>query len=381
MALSRPRLVVSPKPYRFTPALLALCAVGIADPAEAQTPRWDVDVNASRIEYDSVAPLNAPSIVALAEWQRPSFFGRLSGSVTGFESSGWSGQARGDVAGWLAPFGLLSPVRIEVAATAGGLRHSSGFDSFIGRGDARIHLRSRQLGAWVGASAASARNSFDTASVTGVVPGGGVWAQTRAVRATLSVVGTRVSGETYPEANLALSLTRGSLDLTVYGGYRQTPGSLAGSDEDWAGATASLWVHPRAAVVVSGGQYASDVLQGLPGGQFVSVGFRFTRRRARPIPITARAPIVYTPEAVRTGAIGFMVEGAAQVQIAGDWTGWRLVPLEQDAAGRWLVPASLAPGVYRFNLRVDGERWFVPEGVAEIDDGYGGRVGLLIISN
>ena len=57
------------------------------------------------------------------------------------------------------------------------------------------------------------------------------------------------------------------------------------------------------------------------------------------------------------------------------------MPLSQDATGRWIVPVGLAPGVYRFNLRADGERWIVPEGVPQIDDGYGGRVGLLIISN
>ena len=95
----------------------------------------------------------------------------------------------------------------------------------------------------------------------------------------------------------------------------------------------------------------------------------------------ARAPIVYAPEAARAGSIGFEVDGARQVEIAGDWNGWERVPLSQDATGRWIVPVGLAPGVYRFNLRADGERWIVPEGVPQIDDGYGGRVGLLIISN
>jgi hypothetical protein len=347
----------------------------------AQAPRWELDVSGSRIEYDSLAPLNAPSIAAFSDWQRPAFFGRLSGSVTGFQSSGWSGQGRGDVASWLSPFGVLNPLRLEFGATAAGSRHSSGFNSIIGRGDARLHLRGRTVGGWAGASVASARNSFDTASVTGVIPSVGLWAQNGSVRATLSFLGTRLSGDTYPETNLALSLTRGPLDVTVYGGHRQAPSTLPVSDESWAGATAAVWVHPRAALIVSGGRYASDVMQGLPGGQFVSFGLRLTRRRTRPIPVTTPAPIVYTPEAARTGSISFEVDGAEQVEIAGDWTALERVPLTRDAMGRWLVPATLAPGVYRFNLRVDGERWFVPEGVAEIDDGYGGRVGLLIISD
>ncbi len=347
----------------------------------AQSPRWELDLNGSRIEYDSVGPLNAPSISALTEWQRPSFFGRLSGSVTSFQNSGWSGQGRTDVAAWLSPFGALSPVRLELAGTGGASRHSSGFDSFIGRGDARLHVRGRSAGAWAGMSLASARNSFDSMSVYGVIPNAGLWAQGRSVRATLNVLATRVSGDLYPETTLAVTTTRGRLDLSVYGGFRRSPSTQLETNENWAGATASIWVLPQAALVVSGGQYSSDVLQGLPGGKFVSVGIRLAKRRARPIPVSTPTPIVYTSSAARAGSISFEVTGAERVEIAGDWTGWERVQLSQDSSGRWLVPASLAPGVYRFNLRVDDERWFVPDGVAEVDDGYGGRVGLLIISS
>ena len=357
--------------------------IGILSPVKgwAQAPRWEMDLNASRIEYDTMAALNAPSISTLAEWQRPSLFGRLSGSVTGFESAGWSAQGRGDLAGLFSPLGVLNPVQLELAGTAGGSRHSSGFNSLIARADARLHVRGRSVGGWAGASLASARNSFDTAFVTGVVPSAGLWAQSGPIRATLSYLHTRISGETYPQADLAVSLSRGPIDLTVYGGLRQSPFEGLGLDESWAGATAALWVHPSAALVFSGGQYSSDVLQGLPGGQFVSVGIRLTPRRVRPIPISTRAPIVYTPEAARVGSISFEVDGARQVEIAGDWNSWELVPLSQDATGRWVVPVGLAAGAYRFNLRVDGERWIVPEGVPQIDDGYGGRVGLLLISS
>ena len=368
---------------RILLVVASVLPIGILNPVSgwAQAPRWEMDFNATRIEYDTMAALNAPSISTLAEWQRPSLFGRLSGSVTGFESAGWSAQGRADLAGRLSPFGVLNPVQLELAGTAGGSRHSSGFNSLIARAGARLHVGRRSVGGWAGASLASARNSFDTAFVTGVVPSAGIWAQSGPIRATLSYLHTRISGETYPEADLTVSLSQGPIDLTVYGGLRRSPFEGLGLDESWAGATAAIWVHPRAALVFSGGRYSSDVWQGLPGGKFVSLGFRLTRRRARPIPISMRAPIVYTPEAARVGSIGFEVDGARQVEIAGDWNGWELVPLSQDRTGRWIVPAGLAPGAYRFNLRVDGERWIVPEGVPQIDDGYGGRVGLLLISS
>jgi hypothetical protein len=41
---------------------------------------------------------------------------------------------------------------------------------------------------------------------------------------------------------------------------------------------------------------------------------------------------------------------------------------------------DLEPGVYRFNLRIDGTGWLVPSEVPSVDDGFGGHVGLLIVS-
>jgi hypothetical protein len=357
----------------------ALLCVWPAAEVEAQA-RLEVDVAGTRIAYDTLAPLNAPSVAALTEWQRSSLFARVSGSVTGFQDAGWSMQGRGDMAGWLSPFGAASPLRLELGGAVGGARHSSGFDSFLGRGDARLHVRRGGLGAWAGTSLAGARNSFDSAAVSGVVPNAGIWAQSGYVRATLSYQHTRISGDTYPEANLALTLSRGPADLTLYGGVRDSPFATDSWNERWAGASAVYWVTPNAALVASGGKYSADVLQGLPGGDFVSVGLRFTPRRVRPIPITAPAPIVYSSEEARRGSIGFEVAGATRVEIAGDWNGWELEPLARDASGRWVVPAGVAAGVHRFNLRVDGERWIVPEGVPSVDDGFGGVVGLLVVT-
>jgi len=339
-----------------------------------------MDVSGTRIEYDTVPALNAPSLSGLAEWQRPALFGRLSASVTGFQNAGWSVQGRGNVAGWTAPFGTLSPLRLELAGALGGARHSSGFDSFVARGDVRLHLRGRTIGAWIGSSLATARNSFDSASVTGLVPSAGAWAQSGSIRAMVSYLHTHVAGESYPEANLAVTLTRGPIDLTVYGGLRWSSVAGIGLDERWAGASGAFWLTPNAALVVSGGRYSADLLQGLPEGRFFSVGLRLTPRRVRPIPFAAAAPIVYSPEAARSGGIAFQVDGAHRVEIAGDWNGWVPVPMTKDGSGRWRVPSPIEPGVYRFNLRIDGEEWSVPDGVPSIDDGFGGRVGLLIVS-
>jgi hypothetical protein len=367
---------------RTTALLCSLALIWMTSPpaACAQAPRWEIDVNASRIQYDTLASLNAPSLSSMVEWHSPSFLARLNGGITGFEGAGWSTQGRADVAGWLSPSGGLGLLRVEVAGTGAASRHSSGFDSFLTRGDARVHLAGRRVGGWGGVGVAAAKSSFDTESVTGIVPTAGLWAQSGPLRATLSYAHTSVAGERYPETNLVLASSRGPVDVTVYGGFRRSTLESSAYDQEWLGGSAAVWVHSNVALVLSGGRYASDVLQGLPGGDFVSLGIRLTPRRSRPISRMAVAPIVFSSERARSGGIALRVPGAERVEIAGDWNDWQLEPLVRDASGDWLVPPGLGPGVYRFNLRVDGERWIVPDGVPEVEGGYGDRVGLLIIS-
>jgi hypothetical protein len=39
----------------------------------------------------------------------------------------------------------------------------------------------------------------------------------------------------------------------------------------------------------------------------------------------------------------------------------------------------LAPGVYRFALLVNGDRWTVPDEIAAVPDEFGGKAALLVI--
>jgi len=360
--------------------ITVLAAAGLPLAASAQSPRLEADLGGSRIEYDTLSALDALSLSGLAEWQRPSFFARLTGGLTSFRDGGTSVQGRGSLAGWMSPRGTRSPLRLELGGGVGGSHHSSGFDVVVGRVDARAHLVGSRYGAWLGASIGAAENTYDTAAVWGVMPNVGAWWQGSRLRGSLSYTYVRVEGEPYPEADLAVTVTRGPLDLSVYAGVREWPYDAGAFDEAWAGATAAYWVSRNAAITLAGGKYAADILQGVSGGRFLSVGLRVTPRRVRPVPVQAIAPIVFTVEQASSGGIGFEVEGATRVEIAGDWNGWQPEPMATDARGRWLVPPGLAPGAYRFNLRVDGERWYVPEGVPTLDDGFGGTVGVLIVA-
>jgi hypothetical protein len=49
------------------------------------------------------------------------------------------------------------------------------------------------------------------------------------------------------------------------------------------------------------------------------------------------------------------------------------------SVGRWMSPVELKPGVHHLNVRFDGGVWLVPKGAVVVDDGFGGRVGMVVV--
>jgi hypothetical protein len=74
------------------------------------------------------------------------------------------------------------------------------------------------------------------------------------------------------------------------------------------------------------------------------------------------------------------VPGATSVDIAGDWNSWTPAPMAKDVDGRWSVELPLQGGAHKFIIVVDGQRQMVPRGVPTLPDGFGGTVGLLVVS-
>ncbi len=356
-----------------------LCALFLPLGASAQSPRWQVDLNGSRIEYDTLDALNAPSLATAVEWQSRVLLARLAGSLTGFEDAGRTLQGRGDVVGWFSPAGVRSPLRLEAGGSLQGSSHSSGFDAYLAQVAGRAHFQQRTAGGWVGLEAGTSKNSLDPEAVTNVSPEVGGWAQVGPTRLVARYADVRVEGDRFPEATVSALYSRGRWDVTAYLGVRGSPYEEVDGDS-WLAASATVWLQDRLALLLSGGTYAPDVLQGLPGGTFLSVGIRYAPRRVRPVAPAAPLPLMFTRESARSGRVGFTVPNAGAVAIAGDWNEWQPTPLTRGDDGRWLLPSDVPAGVHRFNLLVNGEVWMVPEGIPAVDDGFGGQVGLLVIS-
>jgi hypothetical protein len=94
----------------------------------------------------------------------------------------------------------------------------------------------------------------------------------------------------------------------------------------------------------------------------------------------ARAPVPAHYAGGRA-TIRIAASAAAGVpSIAGDFTGWKPVPMRRDGS-RWTYEAALAPGVYHYAFVAEDGSWFVPKSVpGRQDDGMGGHVAVLVVA-
>lgn len=70
---------------------------------------------------------------------------------------------------------------------------------------------------------------------------------------------------------------------------------------------------------------------------------------------------------------------AESVSAVGDFNHWdpRSHPLRRDRKGWWTLRIGLAPGSYQYAYVVDGAWITPPEAILTVDDGFGGRNGIL----
>ena len=80
----------------------------------------------------------------------------------------------------------------------------------------------------------------------------------------------------------------------------------------------------------------------------------------------------------------FFSPEASSVALIGDFNEWgqREVTLAQSSdRGIWEFSMALEPGVYHYNLLVDGERWVAnPKSSTLVPDGFGGYNSVLVVS-
>jgi hypothetical protein len=186
----------------------------------------------------------------------------------------------------------------------------------------------------------------------------------------------RVTDVAVIDRTLTATATAGRLQVSASGGLRRAPDERVSFGNVNAAVTLTSVLAVQAAV----GSYPSDRVTAVPGGRFVNVGLRL-HGAAGGGDERAAAPHVRGAPPVPAGATRLVlrVPGARRVEIAGDWSSWRLAPASRAAGDVWYADVPLRRGEYRYAFRVDGARWALPQDAATVDDGFGGRSAVLVV--
>jgi hypothetical protein len=185
-----------------------------------------------------------------------------------------------------------------------------------------------------------------------------LWVREDPMRIESERVTDRIAGATVALHRLTLS---GSI------GVRDAPGERS----EFSSVAASFALTSHVSLDAAGGSYPSDQLTYAAAGRFASVGLtlRAGGSRRRPLPV----PSGVQPVARGMTRLSIRAGDASRVELLGDWNGWQPVAAKRASNGVWYVDMQLAPGEYRYAFRVNGTEWRVPEGTAQVDDGFGGK--------
>jgi hypothetical protein len=320
----------------------------------------------------------------------------LTGGVTRFDNQQWAASLDGAAAFRASPAKLVTSM-LRVAA--GGVTTSYGVayatTSFL----PEIDVGTDALAGYVGLRGSLAATTHPASpSATPGVFGQPLANASKSVQesgaAATAMVGTRlrllaqadewalvdfreergsINGTPTADHTVSFSMTEGRASLGATAGLRQERQSSTG----FGSAALSLAMSGSAALELSGGTYPVNRLLGTAAGRFLNVGVSLRRSS-----VPARLLQPDNAPALIMGAtrLVFRAPDATSIEVSGDFTNWKPIMMRQASNGVWYLDLKISPGQYRYAFREDGREWRVPEGVATVDDGFGGKSAWLIVS-
>ncbi len=371
-----------------------LLSVALAPAAWAQRISSSVDIGGAAMRYADSLTANGGSVSpALAiEWPRATLGG--AATVSRF-ASGLSSQGAMNASVFSHAAGLFVA---ELEGTAGASAHQDGTRTGQALGGFRGHLMADHSGAWLGGGMGRTWDGQTWRNVLNAELAG--WFKADNVTLVASTTPTSVADTVrYTDSQLSMHWSRSVVELGGEIGFRAgaTGAVVGGSGRRWGSVATTAWVAPNVGVVLSGGTYPIDLTQGFPGGRFVTLSLRIRSsppavESSRSADASGAAPanganreasLSFRTLPTDGGQVQLEVHApdARSVEVSGDFTSWRPVPLSRAGGGRWVVSLPIPSGTHQINVRVNGERWMVPPGLPPITDEFGGVAGLLVIEH
>jgi hypothetical protein len=356
--------------------------LGVAPSARAQV--WGtLDVGGAAVRYDDSVRVTATTLTPRIRFDDGAVAGAAVGTISSLTEGGWTAQGALDFSVLSAAVGVA---RFELAAEAGGSLHDDATRTGQYLGRARLHLGASTRGVWAGAASGK---TWDASLWHPVVQGDfGAWARVGRLQLVATVTPSAVGDSLrYTDAQGALRWDARRVEVALGVGARR--GDARASSTAWGHLSATLWFTRQVGLVAAGGAYPVDFTQGYPGGRYLSLALRLGARPTATAVLRApradaglarrsagpRLEIAPLPNGRRT--IRVHAPGAQSVEAIGDFTGWQPLALSPASGGWWTTTLAIAPGMYQFNVRVNGGEWAAPAGVLETVDEYGARVGVL----
>jgi hypothetical protein len=354
-----------------------------------------LDVGAASVAYDEFLRSSVATISPAfrVEAGRANFVAR--GAYSRFLETGnysFEGTLAGSV---ISP--ALWKVRGELFATASNTRYSEFGDSAatnlltVGR----LHLATVDRGLWLGPGFGVVTQGFNFPDDLVQLDAGGWWRR-RTVTLTAQALPTRIGRIKYADYVLGARWAPRRAEFAASAGYRHGEHSVGVNR--WAEIGGTYWFMPHLALIGGAGVFPTELWRGLPGGRYASVAIRIATHAPRASDPQRLAELTQPYEISRlrnpkAGAERFTVTverdgsrtlrlrapGFTTVEVMGDFTDWRPVPLVPSSGGTFSLKVSLSPGVHRVNVRLDGGPWIAPPGLSTVRDEFGGEVGLLVV--
>lgn len=173
--------------------------------------------------------------------------------------------------------------------------------------------------------------------------------------------------------------------LGGYAALRHARGELRAEAGQWLGeeVTGTSWslqgvmgLTDATTLTAGAARQATDPLYLYEARTSWSVGLSVALGRASRI--RGVVPVVPPGGRVRIALPAAGVTGP--LHVAGEFSRWEPLPMER-VGDEWVLELSLDTGSYRYAVRDGTGRWFVPDAAYSREDGMGGEVAILIVSD
>jgi Glycogen recognition site of AMP-activated protein kinase len=313
-----------------------------------------------------------------------------TGSISELSTNAWTAQGSLDGSVFTSSIATL---RGELSGNAGGSAHEDGTQTGQIEAVGRVHRMRANWGIWAGGGVGRAWNGSSSQAL--VLGDAGAWYRRGPFTALLSATPTAVGDSMrFTDVGFGVHWVLAREEIGATFGARAGRGVVAGGSA-WGSIGGVVWLTSRIGIVAGAGTYPPDVAQGFPNGRYASLALRLGNERQRRVRTAGGAPALNgtsprdstrasdaNPEEFRVESSGdartFVVRapGANLVELSGDMTNWKPLPLTPDGDGRWTIMLSVPAGTHQVSLRVDEGQWVAPPGLVVVTDEFGGSSGV-----